>query len=285
MIKEIICGNSVAKIDSKGAELKSLVIDGREIMWNSDPAYWGKSSPVLFPAIGNVKNNQTVIGGRKIKMGKHGFARDYEFLCGRAIGSSAVFSFQNKYEKTGYPFDCCLSLNYSLKPDSLFIKYKVTNSDYDDMPFCIGAHPAIACNNLDNCTIEFEENETASTPVMNLDNRMFESGNRISRLDNEKVLKLSYDMFDNDVVYFDDIKSRSVVFKENGKTLARISFTGFTSLGLWTPAAKRAGFLCIEPWCSSDDYDNDNGIFADKKGIQIARSKETKEYSMTISAK
>ena len=54
-------------------------IDGREIMWCSDPAFWGKSSPVLFPAIGNVKNNETEIYGRKIKLTKHGFARDNEF--------------------------------------------------------------------------------------------------------------------------------------------------------------------------------------------------------------
>ncbi len=284
MITELTNKNSSAKIDSKGAELKSLIINGRELMWNSDPEFWGKSSPILFPAIGNVRNNETIINGKKIKLGKHGFARDNEFTSGRATENSAIFSFRNIPEKTSYPFDCTLSLNYSLRADSLYIKYNVLNSSWEDMPYCIGAHPAIACQNLDNCTIEFENRENASTPVMNLETRMFQSENRIKRLNNAKILKLSYDMFDNDVVYFDDIKSRSVVFKENGKTLARISFTGFTSLGLWTPAGKRAGFLCIEPWCSSDDYDNDNGVFADKKGIQIAKFKEIKEYSMTISA-
>ena len=165
------------------------------------------------------------------------------------------------------------------------ISYTVMNlNSFDDMPFCIGAHPAIACDNLDNCTIEFSKRETASTPVMNLENRMFESENRIERLKNAKKLSLNYDMFDNDVVYFDNIKSDSVTFKEGSKTLATISWQGFTSLGLWTPAGKRAGFLCIEPWCGSDDYDNDNGIFADKKGIQTAKPNTIKKYTMTISA-
>ena len=284
MLKEISSGKVKAVIDTKGAELKSLVIDGREIMWCSDPAFWGKSSPVLFPAIGNVRQNETEIYGKKIKLAKHGFARDYEYDISRCDDCSAVFTKSFKAEETGFPFDCSLSLTYSISGDSLVIDYEVTNDSDKDMPFCIGAHPAIACDNLDNCTIAFSEKETASTPVMNLDNRMFESGNRIERLVASDTLSLNYDMFDNDVVYFDDIKSDSVILKEGEKTLARIGWKGFTSLGLWTPAGKRAGFICIEPWCGSDDYDNDNGVFADKKGIQSAQSGKPQKYSMTISA-
>ena len=285
MLTEISFNKASAKIDSKGAELKSLIIDGREIMWDSNPDYWGKSSPILFPAIGNVKNNETIADNQKIKMPKHGFARDYDFNLIRSSKSSAAFSCDFRPSQTGFPFKCCLTINYSIREDALFIKYNVINLDTVDMPFCIGAHPAIACNNLDKCTLEFERRETASTPVMNLETRLFESNNRIKRLSNGTKLPLSYDMFDNDVVYFDNIKSKSVTFKEGSKTLAKISYTGFETLGLWTPAGKRAGFLCIEPWCSSDDYDDDNGIFAEKKGIQIAKPRQMKEYTMTISAK
>ncbi|EKC55852.1 Galactose mutarotase, partial [human gut metagenome] len=53
MTTELTTKNAKAVIASKGAELKSLVIGGREIMWCGDPAFWGKTSPVLFPAIGN----------------------------------------------------------------------------------------------------------------------------------------------------------------------------------------------------------------------------------------
>ena len=236
MITELSCGNASAKIDSKGAELKSLIIGGREIMWNSDPAFWGKSSPVLFPAIGNVKANKTVIDGKTIDLPKHGFARDNEFSRQRSTPSSVVYSYSYFPKDGQYPYKCMLSISYSLYVDKLVINYYVFNSGNKTMAFCIGAHPAIACKNLDNCTIKFEKRENASTPVMNLKTRLFESENRIERLKNSSVLQLAYDMFDNDVVYFDDIKSRSVTFKEGSRTLATISFTGFDSLGLWTPA-------------------------------------------------
>lgn len=48
MTTELKTKNAKAVIASEGAELKSLVIGGREIMWCGDPAFWGKTSPVLF---------------------------------------------------------------------------------------------------------------------------------------------------------------------------------------------------------------------------------------------
>ena len=34
-------GGLTAKIDSMGAELQSLALDGREYLWQADPAFWG----------------------------------------------------------------------------------------------------------------------------------------------------------------------------------------------------------------------------------------------------
>ena len=43
MTTELTTKNAKAVIASEGAELKSLVIGGREIMWCGDPAFWGKT--------------------------------------------------------------------------------------------------------------------------------------------------------------------------------------------------------------------------------------------------
>ena len=284
MTTELYTKNSKAVIASEGAELKSLVIGGREIMWCGDPAFWGKTSPVLFPAIGNVKNNKTVIGGKEVSLSKHGFARNHTFTILRKSSNSLILQYKYAPVKNGYPYNAYLSLQYNLFDDRIEIGYSVLNPNYVSIPFCIGAHPAIACNNLDNCTLVFEKREKASTPVMDLDTRLFRSKDRTERLNGASKLPLSYDMFDNDVVYFDSIKSRAVKLVEGKKTLAKIAFEGFETLGLWTPAGKRAGFICIEPWCGSDDYDDDSGIFEEKKGIQILGGQKSARYKMTISA-
>lgn len=284
MTTELKTGNSSAVIASEGAELKSLVIGGREIMWCADPAFWGKTSPVLFPAIGNVRNNKTTIGGKDVSLSKHGFARDNTFSVIRKSGNSLVLAYNYTPVEGKYPYNVQLALQYNLFDDRIEIGYSVYNPGNDSISFCIGAHPAIACNDLDNCTLVFEKREKASTPVMDLETRLFRSKDRIQRLNGSSKLPLSYDMFDNDVVYFDNIKSRAVKLIEGRKTVAKIAFEGFETLGLWTPAGKRAGFICIEPWCGSDDYDDDSGIFEEKKGIQILGGKSFARYKMTISA-
>ena len=99
-------GEVSAKIISKGAELKSLKVGNRELMWSADPAFWGKTSPLLFPMIGTLKNGTTIINGSEYKISKHGFARDLEFTPEDFNGGSAMFSLtQSNYTKEMYPFD------------------------------------------------------------------------------------------------------------------------------------------------------------------------------------
>ena len=281
--------NSSAVILSKGAELRSLKLsDGREIMWRADPAYWGKSSPILFPMIGNLRGSKTIINGREYEITKHGFARDNEFEAEQPAENRALFTFRADEEtKKHFPFDFVLTLEYILENDSLTMNYRVRNDSSSDMPFCIGAHPAFACpfgsESFSDCKLVFEKAETVNSPIMDLETRMWGDGNRIKRLENEREFSLGYSLFDNDCVYFDSIASKSVILAspKAGKGV-KLSWSGFETLGVWTPDHKEAPFVCIEPWCGCDDYDTDSGVFCEKRGIQTAKPSQTKEYSMKI---
>ena len=54
------------EVEEHGAELKSLVRKntGKEYMWKADPKFWGRTSPVLFPFVGAVKEKQLSYGYR-----------------------------------------------------------------------------------------------------------------------------------------------------------------------------------------------------------------------------
>lgn len=69
------------EVEEHGAELKSLVRKntGKEYMWKADPKFWGRTSPVLFPFVGAVKDKQFRTKGQTYTMGQHGFARDMDF--------------------------------------------------------------------------------------------------------------------------------------------------------------------------------------------------------------
>ncbi len=276
-------GNSSAKIISKGAELKSYIADGKELMWCADEKYWGKTSPFLFPMIGNLKNGKTIINGTEYAISKHGFARDNEFTVESSNDTTAVLSFSSNNETLkSFPFEFKVTITYTLTEKTLEIAYAVTNNSKDTMYYCIGGHPAFACDKpFDSYKLIFEQNETVNSPVMNLETRMWGDNNRISRLADSKEYQLDYSLFDNDCVYFDTIKSKSCSLVSDNEGV-NVSWSGFETLGVWTPDHKEAPFVCIEPWCGCDDYDTDSGIFAEKRGIQSAESGETKNYSITI---
>jgi len=276
-------GNSSAKIISKGAELKSYIANGKELMWCADEKYWGKTSPFLFPMIGNLKNGKTIIDGTEYAISKHGFARDNEFTVESYDETSAAFSLsENNKTLESYPFSFKVTITYTLNENNLIISYNVVNNSEKDMPYCIGGHPAFACDKpFDSYKLVFEQNETVSSPIMNLETRMWGNNNRIRRLENSKDFPLEYSLFDNDCVYFDTIKSKSCSLISENEGV-KVSWSGFETLGVWTPDHKNAPFVCIEPWCGCDDYDTDSGIFTEKRGIQILKSGEDKDYSITI---
>ena len=69
-----------------GAELISSKLDGIEKIHQGQDCidengrvYWKRHFPVLFPIVGKLKQNKTIINGRTYEMGQHGFARDMEF--------------------------------------------------------------------------------------------------------------------------------------------------------------------------------------------------------------
>ena len=285
---KITSGESSAIILSKGAELRSYNAEGKELMWCADPKYWGKSSPFLFPMIGNLRNGKTLIGGKEYSITKHGFARDNEFSAEKITENSAAFTFKsNESTKQSFPFDFTVKLIYTITESYLEIGYEVTNESSEPMPYCIGGHPAFACpdenEQFSDYKLVFECDETVNSPVMNLETRMWGDNNRIKRLENSSEFSLDYSLFDNDCVYFDTIKSKScsLVSKNSGKGV-KVSWTGFETLGVWTPDHKNAPFICIEPWCGCDDYDTDSGIFCEKRGIQTAQPNETRRYSIKI---
>lgn len=276
--------NCAAKMISKGAELKSLTVDRRELMWRADPAFWGKTSPLLFPMIGTLRGGKTLIGGREYKITKHGFARDLELTPETVSGTSVTFALeQSSYTREMFPFDFRFTVTYTLKSDGIAVTYRVKNNSAEPMPFCIGAHPAFACDGeFTDYRLEFAKPETAAVPNYNLETGLHEDNNRRPLLNNESVLPLKHELFYEDVCYFDKVESRSVMLLDKDNKGVRVDYPDFTSLGVWQ--AKDAPFLCIEPWCGSADFDDCTGVFAEKRGAVTLQSGEERSFTYSISA-
>lgn len=282
-------GASVS-IDTKGAELKSFKsIDGKEYMWQGNPIYWGKTSPVLFPLVCNVRNNRTQINGQWYEITKHGFARDMNFELIAQTKNKATFLLRHT-EKTlkHFPFKFHFKLSYELVGEQLKIHYRVENLNEQVMPYYIGAHPAFNCpleegESFEEYEVQFEKEETIKAPIYDLEKIELQNDHRRNLLNHERTLALHYDLFDQDALVFEDLKSRTVslIHKQTGKGV-QVSFKGFTMLGIWTPIKKQAPFLCLEPWCGAAIYNDEDDEFIHKRGLQLLEPNEQKTYTITI---
>lgn len=266
MITTISNSTLKASINHAGAELISLKDNQKEYIWEGNPNFWGKHSPVLFPIVGTLKNNTYNVHEKDYQLTRHGFARDMEFQLIEKTGNSAVFSLESNEETLKrYPFEFELQLVYTIENTSLNIEYIVINKSERKMPFSIGAHPAIALpENFENYAFKFEKEETLEYNL--LENDLISNKTETLKTRNN-VVPLTYKLFENDALVFKTLESNSLTILENSKPYVQVDFEDFPSLGIWTK--DQAPFICIEPWFGYSDTAENSGDLFKKEGILI----------------
>ena len=256
-------------VKEKGAELCSLKFRGEEFLWQAHPDYWAKSSPVLFPFVGGLKNNSYIYKNTTYQGIKHGFARDLDFKLLDRTSNQISFGLQSD-ETTYqiYPFYFEFYITYNILDDGIEIHYRVVNKGSDTMYFSLGAHPAFDTPvtndiSLEDYYLEFEKEENAQT--LQLDGLLI--GNHKKECLKGKILPLHKDIFQADALIFENLKSNVVSLKCK-KTTRTITadFSGFPYLAFWNVPG--AAFVCIEPWYGIADFVNTSGKLEEKTGMQ-----------------
>lgn len=277
----VILQNSAltATINTKGAELVSLKKNTKEYIWQGDPKFWDKHSPILFPIVGTLKNGQYNYADKQYELSRHGFARDNDFLVHETFQNKAVFSFSSSKETVKqYPFDFELKITYLLGENNLTIHYEVTNKGVSDMPFSIGGHPAFAlAGNFENYSLFFENDKSLTSH--SLENNLLSDRTTILELSDGK-LPLNYSLFENDALIIKKLESKKIQILESNKPLLEVVLHDFPNLGIWTK--NNAPFICLEPWFGYSDTLQSNGNLLEKEGIIILLSQKTFHTSFDI---
>lgn len=277
------------EIDEMGAEMKSLSrkSDGREYMWGADPAYWGRTAPVLFPFVGSLNDKKYRINGREYEMGQHGFARDMEFQVLRQEKEAVYLGLcSNEATREKYPFDFELELGYRLEEKKIHVLWKVVNKGKEEMPFSIGGHPAFMCPILPETEqtdyfIRFD----AKGPLVS---DVIEEG-LIGETVKEYVLedgylKITSDLFDGDALIMENEQAHEVSLCLPDKTPYLSVVFGAPLFGIWSPAKKNAPFICIEPWYGRADRAGFQKELRDREWSNLLNENEmfTASYDIMI---
>lgn len=270
----------IAEIETFGAQLKSVIKNGENLIWDRNPEFWKESAPLLFPICGGLKDDRFTYMGKEYSLLKHGFAKRNEFSVEKQTETSAVFLLKsNKETLKSFPWEFELRVKYELKNSALKVGYEVKNLTDETMYMSIGAHEAYSCpEGIEDYDIIFEREETLNS--CDLDGNLI-SHNTTPVIKNSKNLPLYYKYFKVDALVFKDLKSRFATLR-NRKTGKEISldFNGFDYFLLWTKP--NAGYICLEPWTGIPASIDAGYDITEKEGITKVIPKGTFDVSHTI---
>lgn len=260
MIVEIKGNNLTAKIKTFGGELSSLIDNnGTEYIWNGNEKYWGRQAPLLFPAVGRFAQNKTLINGKEYEILGHGFIRDYEFdIISKTDNSVTLECNWNEETYKRYPFKFCFRITYTIENNALTQSYYIKNLCEETMPFALGGHTGFNCpihsgEKFEDYRIEFQKTGKK------LFSRVPDSHK--SLIKKEEDFDLGYKLFADDALIFENIEADAVkLINRNTENGIKVSYKGFTLLGIWTPYTIDSPFICIEPWLGMTDKFNPEPI-------------------------
>ena len=268
------------KINPVGAELCSIYgkEEKCEYLWQADPKVWERHAPILFPAVGRVAGDSYIYGGKRYRMGKHGFARDMKFEEVAKSRTSLVLRLRSdNATKEIFPFDFEFDVYFSLCGKTLTEKYTVRNLGAEKMYFSIGAHPGFFCKHGD--FIRFEKPETLKAQYLDGSDTVGNPDDFIM-LDGKDKITLTKELFERGSLALEAPRSTyAELCTPCGKPYLRESYGNIPMLWLWAKAGEE--YICIEPWHGSDERHVEE-VLEKKKGIVELDYAKTFEFPIEI---
>lgn len=266
-------------VDTHGAELSSIINkkENKEMLWQGDPEYWGRKSPVLFPVVGKYKNGKTTYEGKEYSLGQHGFARDMEFVMAEKTSNKLTFILESNHKTLEvYPFNFRLICTFQLVDNKIIVGWEVQNTDNKKIYFSIGAHPAFYCEK--SKTVLTMNSENLKYSLVNADGLYTPK-----KYDVESEFVLHDSIFDNDALIIENSNVTEVSLVDNDKEYITVKFDA-PLFGIWSPTKKNAPFVCIEPWFGRCDAEDFNGDITEREwsnALEIGE-KWYKEYEIIV---
>ncbi len=271
----ITINNDYLKIEvsKTGAELKSLVSNNNiSYLHDSNPLYWNKSSPILFPIIGKLKDGKTIIENKEYVIPGHGFIKNQLFDVIEHDDNKLVLSSEyNEETLLMYPYKYRFNVIYELEGTILKVTNIIENIDNNKIFFNLGAHPAFstqlyANDSINDYRIVFEKEETFDSPVVMSDSTL--NFDEVARsYYKTKEIHLSKDVFSIDTVINHKVKSKKVWLMNNDNKGIMLEFSGFPSFCIWSLFDEEAPFVCLEPWYGNNDHYDSNNNFLEKDNL------------------
>ena len=277
----------VVTVSDNGAELQSIKsADGKEYLWQGEPEFWSRRSPVLFPIVGALANDSYEFRGKTYTMKQHGFARDKVFSFIGKEGSSVSFVLEADEEtKAVYPFDFTLTVEYSLMNNEVHVSWTVENRGEETMYYSIGGHPAFNLPetlNREDCYIMLDKIPRKVTSISGryADEEIIVKDNL--NVTPNHLIRLEKDLFAKDALVFENKQVQKVALcDDTEEPFVEVAFDA-PVVGIWSPYKADCPFVCIEPWYGRCDSVGFCGTLEERAWQNSLEAGEKKTYKYTI---
>lgn len=248
------------EISTKGGEIQSVTRGGCEYIWQGNPEFWARRTPLMFPICGRLFGSKYTFEGKEYdKLGMHGFLRDTELTVIKATDTYIEFLLKaDEQTKELYPFDFELVLGYTLDGSAVRTDVTIKNTGDKVLPATFGAHPGynVPLDNgcFEDWYVEFSEDCTPNEIIQSPDG--FNTGKkRIVPLVNSRIIPLRHSLFAIDSIFMDRVAPAITLKSDRSDRYITMKYDGMPYLGIWHKPASEAPYVCIEPWCGLPSFD------------------------------
>ena len=278
------------KVNSHGAELVSIIKKdtNEEYLWQKK-RYWKRSSPVLFPFVGNVTENFYSVDGKKYAMGQHGFARDMDFTLLAKLPDEVWLGLDWDSETLEkYPYKFNLKIGYKISGSEVMCMWRVS-TESEEMHFMIGAHPAFNCpprkvedpvlnseeeiinHDRTGCFIDYHTNH----PIKyNLCDGKYLGFFDLDMECENGCMRIDEHSFDRDALIIENNQTHEVsLMTKEKEPFVTVKFEE-PLVGIWSPVGESVPFVCIEPWFGRTDRVGFNGDISQREYEQNVKRGE-----------
>ena len=195
--------------------------------------------PLLFPICGNLPNDTYTLNAQSYTLKQHGFARDLTWQVTQQQESSSLSSItltlkSNEHTRSSYPFDFVLDYIYTLRGNTLELKYRHTNHSNQPMPFATGIHPYFAVTDKESLSFQIPAQKFQA------------KGDTTSQAFSGK-----FDFNQEEIdIAFGNLSAQSAIVTDSARKLRlTVAYDShYSTLVFWTVKGK--DFYCLEPWSS-----------------------------------
>jgi len=257
---ETIQKNNISvSIDSLGAKVLSINIDGKNILFYDKNDIKHSGIPICMPFFGPLRDGILKVDDEEYKIGQHGFFRDSEFDMYNAGGKIVAILKSSNETMKFWPFQFNFRATFEIVENGIKMNFVFKNKDTQPMTIAPGFHPYFAIKNRDELYITTKAKTGNDSLNSFTETKLEESGVFEIVEDKDDIKKLHIINSPNMQLINHQLNNTVIIPGDDSEITLISDMKIFNRMTVWRPKTK-VDYICVEPSFVENAVNTGNGI-------------------------